>query len=150
MTNATEAVDKIIADLSARLEKAKRLREVMDDPELADQLAAAFSNGKPARRKAATKRRGAGKGGSLPREGSQLWKVLDWFRSHGNRPASVKDLQAATKLPRTAIGSIVYGRSKGIFEKIETKAVEGERKAVEVKVKPETMQAFDHSRREAR
>jgi hypothetical protein len=152
-TSATKAVDKIIADLSARLEKAKRLREFIDDPELASELEKAFSNGQSAdaepptvgsnRRKPT--RPGAAPG--LPRDGSQAWKILEYFRGHGNQPAQVRDVADAIGVPRTAAGAYIYGKGKHLFERIDAGiSTETGRRRVDVRVRSEAMEAFAEGR----
>jgi hypothetical protein len=144
-TTASKAVDKIIADLSARLEKAKRLREFIDDPELACELEKAFANGHSQAPKGAAPRRAAKAGGSpgLPRQGSQAWRILEFFRGNGNHPVPVREVADAVSVPRTAAGAYVYGKGKELFERIDAGvSTETGRHRVNVRVRPEIMEAF--------
>ena len=148
-TTASRAVDKIIADLSAKLEKAKRLREFIDDPELASELEKAFANGHSESPRGTTPRRAARPVGTtgLPRPGSQAWKILEFFRGNGNRAVSVREVSEAVDVPRTAAGAYIYGKGKGLFERIDAGvSIETGRQRVNVKVRPEAMEVFAASR----
>jgi len=146
--SAAAAVDGIIADLSEQLEKVKRLRDVLDDPDLADRLEAAFSNGKAKKpRRAAARRHPEAGAGRLPIDGSQTWKIFEFLRKSGNKPSLVRDIANATGIPRTAASSVIYGKSKDKFDKMTERSAESERMQTLVSVKQEAMRAFEATRK---
>jgi hypothetical protein len=132
----------MIATLSAKLEKAKQLKEAIADPDLAEELERAFQNGsRPRGDVIRVPHHGTDK--SLPREGSQLHRVFHWFFVHGNKPATVVTVATEVGIPRTAAGSLVYGRNKTTFE-TAAPTPEGTK---QFRVKEETMRRFEQSQK---
>ena len=113
-TTASKAVDKLIADLSSRLEKAKRLREVIDDPEMASELEKAFANGHLETQKPTDPRRAARSSNAtrLPRQGSQAWKILEYFRVQASGHGPVRDVSDAVASHVPQLGPISTVRAK--------------------------------------
>ncbi len=115
---AIEAADRVIADAARKLERAKLLREALNDPELAADLERTFSgeNHDSARETVVTvPRQETQRRVKLPRRNSQPWRILAFFVSHKNEPSQLKHIADGTKLARGAISSILYSQRPDLF-----------------------------------
>jgi hypothetical protein len=90
--------DKVIAELEVRLEKAKAVRDALNDPELAGEIAKSLGV-QPASRPA--RRRGKNRL-------THIQKIERFFQENNNKWADSFEISAGTGVKRDAIRQVIY------------------------------------------
>ncbi len=100
---ATAKLDTLISELESRLQKLKALRDVIDDDEIAGELAQIFSqNGvKPRKR--------------VHRKAGNIDKLIEFFRNRENKMATVAEIVQATGMSKHSLRQLLYRSHVGEF-----------------------------------
>ena len=90
--------DKVVAELEAKLEKAKAVRDALGDPELADEIVKSLGchSPSPQRRKRTSKKR------------THVDTLLQFFLDRDADWATIAEITEGTTLNRDAVRQVVY------------------------------------------
>jgi hypothetical protein len=89
--------DKVITDLELRLTKARAVREALDDPELAEEVAKSLGV-QPCAEKTRKKKR----------RSTHAEKVVGFFQEHNNEWADSFEISDGIRIKREAVRQVLY------------------------------------------
>ncbi len=122
--------DQVIADLEARLKKARILRDALDDPELANELARSLGLEDRAARTTQSD------GGGHKNRSSYFDTLLAFFAGRNNEWATINEIAEGCHLNGNSVRQLVY---KTASDRIERSQAPGGGRTSRFRIMPDVM-----------